>query len=429
MELRDKMLKKTHRSTLIGNASVYAISSVINSGITVLLLPMLTRFLTIEQYGILSMINATISIATPFVGMSISAAIQRQIVETDSNASRKYVFNAFVVMLFSMILVICVFTLFSNYISKYTEIPEEYLWMIVAISAMDTIINVALTILQFKEKVAVYALYRNLESLSNVLLSMIFVISLGMMLRGRIIAIVISKFICAFWGIVIIKKMVGFQVKIDMQKIEDILFNFGIPMIPTLLKSTILTYLDRIFITNMENISETGIYTVGNQLSLPILFIAQAFNLAYVPWLYNKLEKNKLEDKKLIVKLTYAYFVIITLIAFTWTIIVNVAAKYIIGIEYSSANMYVFWLALAYAFNGMHMMVVNYIYYEKKLKIYNVVTITVIFSNVILNYIFINQSGAIGAAQATLLVNIISFILTWKLASKVHHMPWNLKEC
>ncbi len=70
------------------------------------------------------------------------------------------------------------------------------------------------------------------------------------------------------------------------------------------------------------------------------------------------------------------------------------------------------------------MMVVNYIYFMKRIKIYNLVTITVIASNIILNYILIHKNGSIGAAQATLSVNVISFILTWILAGKIYKMPW-----
>ena len=90
-------------------------------------------------------------------------------------------------------------------------------------------------------------------------------------------------------------------------------------MIPTVVKSTVLTYTDKIFITNMISVSETGIYAVGNQFSMPILILAQAFNLAYVPWLFRKLYGDKKSDKKKIVKLTYAYFVIILLIALICT--------------------------------------------------------------------------------------------------------------
>ena len=86
-------LSKLKNSALLKSASVYALSSFINSGISVLLLPMLTRYLSQEQYGILSMINASISVITPFVGMSISVAIQRNIVDNNAQEKKEYVYN------------------------------------------------------------------------------------------------------------------------------------------------------------------------------------------------------------------------------------------------------------------------------------------------------------------------------------------------
>ncbi len=176
----------------------------------------------------------------------------------------------------------------------------------------------------------------------------------------------------------------------------------------------------------MESVSETGLYSVGNQLSLPILFLAQAFNLAYLPWLYKKLKLGNLEEEKRIIKLTYIYFFLIIAIAIVWGIITSFFTVFIVGANYKGAESYIIWLSLGYAFTGMHMMVVAYIYYSKKIKLYNIVTIVVILSNVVLNYIFIESEGAVGAAQATMVVNVINFSLTWILATKVHKMPWKI---
>jgi O-antigen/teichoic acid export membrane protein len=291
---------------------------------------------------------------------------------------------------------------------------------------MDTIISTALNILQFRDRAALYAVCRNTETLVNVLLSIAFVVCFRLALDGRVYAILISKIMFAVVGVVVIIRFVGFSPQVDITQIKDELFNFGIPMIPTVLKGTILTYLDRIFITNMNSVSETGLYTTGNQLSLPILFLAQAFNMAYLPWLYKKLQEDEPRTKRKIVIMTYIYFGVIAVVAFLWTIFATFVAKYVLGGEYAESTTYIGLLSLGYAFSGMHMMVVGYIYYEKRTKLYNIVTITVIFSNVILNYIFIGNNGSVGAAQATLIVNIISFVLTWIMAAKIHKMPWKL---
>lgn len=420
------IFSKLKNSVLLKSASIYALSSFINSGISVLLLPMLTRYLTQEQYGVLSMINATISVITPFVGMSISAAIQRNLVDNDDQGKKVYVFNCLIIMVASTVIVALIFIAASSNICRITGISGDFLWVVILIAMFDTLISTALVMLQFEDKVAAYAVYRNFETLLNVLLSVYFVAVLGMSLAGRVYAIFISKALFSVIALILIFRITGISERLDISMIKDELFMFGIPMIPTLLKSTILTYLDRIFITNMESISETGLYTVGNQLSLPILLIAQAFNLAYIPWLYRKMAEDNDDDKVKIVKLTYIYYVVISVGAAAWTVLISFVTGFLVGGDYANSIEYTGWLSLSYAFTGMHMMVVNYIYYMKKIKLYNLVTITVIASNVFLNYILIKVNGSIGAAQATLLVNVISFLLTWIMAARVCKMPWML---
>ena len=420
------MLIKLKNNHFLKAVSIYTISSFLNSGITFLLLPLLTRYLTSEQYGILAMINATVSVLIPFVGMSILTAIERQLVESDQIENSKYVFNSIIIFIISSILVGLIIFIMQDFVCRITGIPKRYLWIALAVAISDVIINIALVVMQFNNKPILFGLFKNSETVVNVGISILLVVVFRMALDGRLYGIVISKLIFLVIGFFVIKEFVGFNPTFRFDYIKDEILNFGIPLIPTALKTSILTYLDRIFITNMKSVSETGLYSVGNQLSLPILFLAQAFNLAYLPWLYKKLKLgNKAEDKK-IIKLTYVYFALIMGISIVWYIIVSFVAVFIVGDNYKGAESYIIWLSLGYAFTGMHMMVVAYIYYSKKVKLYNIVTIVVILSNVVFNYIFIKAKGAVGAAQATMIVNIISFSLTWILATKVHKMPWKI---
>lgn len=417
-------ISKIWKNSLVKSTFVYVISTFINSGIAILLLPILTRYLDTEEYGILSMINATVSVLIPFTGMSASSALERKLADNQTYENKKYLFNCYVVVSAATMTVSLIVLKFSEFISGYSGIPYDLLWCVVILACFDVLINIALSVLQFNQHVKVYALYRNGETLFNLGLSIFLVVIAGLSLKGRVYAILISKSAASLVGICLTLKIIGIVPQIQKKYITDQVANYGIPMIPTALKGTILNYMDRLFITNMKSLSETGLYSVGNQFSLPVLFLAQAFNMAYVPWLYRKLAENKEEDKRKLVKFTYFYFLAIIIIALFWSVMIGFVLNYIVGGKYVESVSYIIWLSLGYAFTGMHMMVVNYIYFMKRIKIYNLVTITVIASNIILNYVLIHKNGSIGAAQATLSVNVISFILTWILAGKIYKMPW-----
>jgi len=92
--------------------------------------------------------------------------------------------------------------------------------------------------------------------------------------------------------------------------------------------------------------------------------------------------------------------------------------------EFQGAVIYVFWIALAYAFSGMYKMVVNYIIFSEKTYLLSFVTAIKTVINVVLNYILIKINGPLGAAQATAISFFLGFIMTWVLSARVYKMPW-----
>lgn len=424
MKTLKKMITKLTNSRLAKSTTVYTFSTFLNSATPFLLLPILTRLLSTEEYGVLSMFNATTSFFVPFIGMSIGVAILRKVAEGNIKEGKEYTFNCLVIVLISACIVSVVILLLSSSISDLTEIPEFIFPFLIIYTASTCICNATQSLFQIQEKVKSYAFFQNLGTLLNLLLSILLVVIFNMSLMGRIYGLTFSKLIFALIGLIIILRYVGKNKVIRARFIKDEVLNFGLPMIPTEIKATILTYTDKLFVTNMINIGATGVYSVGNQFSMPLLILEQAFNLAFVPWLFKKLSEDQYNEKKKIVKLTYLYFVLIIFIAIIWTFLSKVLLVYIAGSEYVGATEYIFWLSLGYAFTGMHMMVVNYIYYAKQIKLYAIVTVMVIFSNVILNYFLINNIGPVGAAIATCIANAISFVLTWILSSRVYKMPW-----
>jgi len=136
--------------------------------------------------------------------------------------------------------------------------------------------------------------------------------------------------------------------------------------------------------------------------------LANSFNLAWAPFLYEKLKENNHYTKVKIVKFTYLYDVGIILLALALSFIAPYFLKFFVSKNFYSAYKYVLWIALGYAFQGMYFMVVNYIFYGKKTYILAWVTFTSAGINIVLNYFF------------------IKFILVWILSSKAYKMPWNI---
>jgi len=417
---------KIFKSKLARSAGIYTMTSVINSAIPFFLLPILTRYLSPADYGIVSMFGVLVSFVTPFTGLSVHGAIARMYYEKDKIDIREYITNCIYILMSSTILVSIVFFLFSPLIANVSSVPIKVLWMVIVVSFAQFITRIVLTLWQVQVKPIQYGIYQISQTAMNMLLSIVLVVFVGLTWKGRIYAQLITLGIFVFIGIGVLFKNKWLKFNVNKTYIKHAL-GFGVPLIPHALGAVIMTMTDRLFITNMVGIETTGVYTVGYQIGMIINLLATSFNQAYVPWLYSKLKENVLATKRKIVKFTYAYYVIIVLLATALSILAPPFLSFFVGKQFSQSSIYVAWIALGYAFNGMYLMIGSYITFAQKTMYLSWVTAISAVLNIILNYFLIIRYGAIGAAQATTIIYAIKFILTWGLSAKVYHMPWRLK--
>jgi len=411
------------KNKLFKSTGVYMGASILNALIPFFMMPILTRYLTPVDYGVISMFSVAVSFVAPFTGLSVHGAIYRQYFELSREEIKIYVANSLFVLLFSSFFVWVMFVGFSEELALFIGIPVNWLGVVIVVSLMNFISQVYLAILQVETKAFSFGLFQVSRSLLNLILSIAFVVVLSLSWRGRLLGILLSAIASGLMALWLLYRFDWITFKFNIQYIKNAL-NFGVPMIPTALKNTVMAIVDKLFITNMVDIGATGLYSVGFQLSMAISILSSSFNSAYVPWLFKKLKYHDKDINKKIVKMTYIYFFSILLIALSWSFIANKILVLFLGTEFHGASSYIVWLSMGFAFSGMHSMVVNYIYFSQKTARYGVLSIVSVFVNVSLNYLLISRNGPIGAAQATCITYLVTFLMTWALSSKVHRMPW-----
>jgi len=418
-------IKQLYKSSLIRAAGTYGFFSIINKSIPFFLLPILTRYLSPSDYGIVAVFNIMVTITIPFIGVNTHGAFSRAFFAQDRFETSIYTGTIVIFVLLNSIVITSLIILFRNSLGSIFSIPPNWLWLAGVIGLSMSLIQITLSAWRVRERPKAFGVFQNTNTFADFSLALLFVVVLGMTWKGRIISRAIVAPLFAFFGIIILKRNKWLTFQWDKTYLLHALA-FGIPLIPHSLAGIINTTIDRIFIVNMVGIADAGIYTVGYQIGAIINLLAMAFNQAYVPWLYRKLNQNNDTIKRKIVTYTYVYFALIFLLALTLGIAAPLILRYLVGKAFQQSAIYVIWIALGSAFNGMYFMVVNYIFYAEKTYLLAIVTFTGAAINVGLNYIFITINGAIGAAQATSITHLITFLMVWYLADRVFPMPWRL---
>lgn len=413
--------------SLLKTLSVYSIGNIINAAVPFLLLPFLTNYLSTVDYGIIAIFQVILNFTNPVSGISVNGAVTRQyyFLKDSPNEFGKFVSNALFIVTIASSFVLIIYYFFGDTISKYTDFPSEWLWVVLVCSFSHNIIEVALSIWRVKLHATYYVLFRFLRTLLEMGISILLILYVDESWESRVEAQLYISVLFALLALFFMWKMnvFRFRFQIDKNYLKEIA-SFGIPLIPHAIGAVFISMADRLFLTNMISLEETGLYSVGFQVAQIIALIQTSFNQAWVPYFYGKLKENSQLVNLKIVKFSYLYFGIMLILVLILTLFSPLIYSLFIGEAFGGSIKYVFLISLGFAFNGMYKMVVNYFFYLKKTKFIALITIFTAIINIILNYILIIAYGAMGCAIATVIAFFIQFILVWVFSAKTYKMPW-----
>jgi O-antigen/teichoic acid export membrane protein len=419
------ILNKLIYSSLFKASGIYTLTGFINASIPFLLLPVLTRELSPSDYGIVSMFQVSIGILVPLVGLNLEGSIARKFYDKQNTSSfPEYIGSCLLISFISFLVLLGVGLLFSDSISGITKIPSFWVRIMFLITLPRFFTLIILTIYQINVKPLNYGLIQILQSVLNVGLTILLVVYIDKSWEGRIEAQIITFIVIGLLSIFLLikKKLIKFNVKKS-----DIIYaiSFGLPLIPHAIGGVFFSGIDRFFLTNIEGLEQTGNFTAAYQIGAVISLITISFNNAYVPWLYDKLNRNDQQIKIKIVKFTYLYFCLITLLALVLIFIFPFIVSVVIGKSFTTTNIYSTFIVLGFVFQGMYFMVTNYILYVKKTHIQAAVTMSIALVKIPVSFLLITYLGAVGASVSFFITFLLFFMVTWLVSSRVYKMPWN----
>ncbi len=405
-------------SHLFRTSGVYVFANVANRAIPFLLLPILTRYLSPEDYGIVAMYTVGAGIIAPLVSISTDVAIGRQYFERDRIDFANYVTNCLYIAGTATLGVATLVGIFGRPLARVLAIPIPWVWTLVPLGSARFLGKAALAIWQMQQRAKQYGAFLLVQTLLTFSLSVALIVGLDFDWRGRILGEIISICVTGCVALFLLYRQGWIKHGINRQHLTHAL-SFGGGLIPHIYGALLFASTDRVFITNMIGVGKTGLYSVGAQIATIITVLTHSFNQAWSPWLFANLKEGDPERLSRIPRLIRSYNVVIVVLALALAAIAPWFLGFFVGEEFGGAAPFVLWLALGAAFEGMYKMVVNQIYYANKTHILAVITLGTGLVNVVLNYAMIRWNGVVGAAQATAISMLLSYIWTARTSARV----------
>ena len=370
-------------------------------GISMLSVPIFTRIMSTEEYGIFSVYQSWYSILTIVVTLNLFAGVYNKgLVKFETNRDE---FTTAMLGL-STCATVVFFMLYCVNIAMWTKVLElKPSYMIIMFAEMLCVPAYS----YWSARQRFEYKYKNLviSTVAMSLLSPILGIVSVRLSQNKALARIFSyAFIQIAFGIVfgiyIIKKCK----KLFNKNYWKYALTFNLPLIPHYLSQIILNQADRIMISRLVGSSEAAIYSVAYNISLIMSLLTNAINSAFVPSLYNCLKEKKYSK----IKETSTYVLMIAAgVTFVAMLFGPELIRFFAPESYYEAVWVIPPVALSVYFIAVYALFVNVEFYFEKTKYTMYVSVFGAAFNIFLNWIFISKYGYIAAGYTTVFCYIM----------------------
>lgn len=411
---------------LFSNSMIYVLSLLFNKGLTFLLLPVLTFYLTKEDYGVLGLVTAISTIASIYVGFFPSGFLLARFAQYGKERMAEYIHHILLLTIATTSLVLLALIGFQHYLLPEHLENKTILMVVITLYAMFTIFFRFIdTILQVEQHAIKFAVLQTFQSLGSLGLGLILIIEFSYGWKGKYYAELLILFFIFAYTIYYIVKNKYYKYNTDYKKLKE-LFVFLFPLTFSVLGLYLMGTIDRIFISNMLGLEAAGIYNVAITMAIIINMVYDAISKALNPILYEHLAKNERENKIKIVKLIYLYSVVCVVIFALFVLILPNVFHLMVNEKFEEALILIPILAVGFTFEGLRKVLEAPLVFKHKVKSLAAITLLAGLINIVLNYILIKLYGLDGAAYATLISFLVLYFISLILLFKEIKLPWLL---
>ena len=404
-------------------ASIYLTTNIFNKATPFLLLPILTRYLSPTEFGLMEMFMVTSSLVGIIVGLGGQGAVSRAYFDLpDKEELACYTGTTFIIAIGTFVIMFVVCLVLHKPISEITHLTLGWLWvaLLFMLSKCFTITNLSLW--RMEKKPISYGLYLLPQTFGDISLSVFLVAVLCLGWQGRLIGLVTTAVgfsLLSYW---ILRRRGYLRWHWNTEHARSMM-RFCVPLVPHRFAGWITGSLDLIIIGKFVGVGGIGVYAVSVTLAKAILLVVESFAQAWTPHVYFVLS-NDSENNTTLIYQSYIYMIALALIGIGYVIVAPYFFQWFVGLRYQNSLKYLPCLVTAYVMQGWYRIFAVYIFYSKRTEFVALVTIVSGVIHIALLFVLVNYYGIMGAAITIVCSSFITFALIAWMSSRVWAMPW-----
>jgi O-antigen/teichoic acid export membrane protein len=331
---------------------VYTAGVLVNRAVSLVMLPIYTRYLTPADYGVLQLVEMTVDLVAILFGSHLGAGIFRLYQKTDDPSERKSVVStALGVVTLAYAVAGAVAFLSAPWLAQVVFGSRDRAELVRLASltlGVQGLVLVPLSYLQLMKRPGSYVATNSAKLLIQLTMNIVLVVFLGMGPRGVLIGNLLANVVLATALSAMVLRDVGPRMS---RSVARALLRFGAPFIATQLASFVVTHGDRFFLQRHGGETSVGIYALGYQFG--VLLARIGYSPFAAAWEPTRFEVASRPDRDQIYSRTFLYLnIYLCTLAIGVSLFAGDLLRVIAAPAFHPAGMLVPLLALAYVFYG-----------------------------------------------------------------------------
>ena len=411
---------------VFNKSAVYVMGDLVTKAAAFLLLPLYTRLLSPEDYGIIGIVGAISSIAIPIITLGARGAIHRFYFKfSDDLARREFYGSLWLFLLFVPAVLLVSFDIVSAQVFNIRLFGVDY-HPFISLSLWTAYITlVTSTFLQLTLRASEKALYSSLLTFATfippTIFTILFITYWIQGAKGFLWGQILGSAICGLFVVFFILKYIKLNFKFS--HLHSAL-GYSAPLTGHFIVIWALASSDRLILQHFTSLAEVGVYSIAYSIGWVAIFIIQAGYNAILPY-FGKRGAGVVIDDGMFVRIITYYIFAVTLIVFSVILFAPEIIEIMVDPAYRKAAEIAPWIALAVWFNSLYFLpAATLTHLVGNTKWIAVGSLIACLVNIILNFIFVPIAGAIGAAISTAIAYLCLLGFTFFIAHRKYKIPY-----
>jgi len=409
--------------SLLSQTATYGVFRVINMALPILLVPIMTRYMSPEDYGVMSSFTIAVSLTSPLVGFGMLSVIRRRYFDRDEIDFPAYILGTLVIFAMALLTVAPLCFVAHRLLGLGERVPIAWVFVFLLWMTGFTLQGFHITFLQLEGRSRAFGMATVYVTVVNLCVSLVFVVALEMGWQGRVLGPVAAYTVAGGVAIASLARRLRPWPKFNVGYIKDAL-RYAAPTIPYAMLERAITATDRLVVIAYLGVAVGGEYAVSAQVAGVIGVIVQAFVTAWTPWVYERLKGDAVEGHKAVVRAIYVALGGLLVCGLGVLLVAEYALPFIVGPKFVEAGRFVPWLVAGFTVRSAGLLFMAIVAFREKHAVLGWLSIVSGLLNYPLSVFMVGLNGANGAAQATFAIYAINLVLVLVVALRVQKLPW-----